>query len=126
MSTQLRLSTTSRGTATVVSVGGEIDLGTAGELGDHLLTATRHAGPDLVLDLTDVSFMDSTGLKVLLAAHKRVQLVGGHLALAAAGRSVRKVLTVTGLDQTFLVAETVDEAVAALHPDGAPQAAAGD
>jgi anti-sigma B factor antagonist len=124
MSTQLTLSTTSRENATVVSVGGEIDLGTAGELSDHLVTAMQQSGPDLVLDLADVSFMDSTGLKVLLATHKRVQLDGGHLALAAAGRSVRKVLTVTGLDQTFLMVETVDEAVAALRPDGAAQPAA--
>jgi anti-sigma B factor antagonist len=126
MSTQLTLSTTSRANATVVSVGGEIDLGTAAELGDHLVTAMQDAGPDLVLDLADVSFMDSTGLKVLLAAHQRLQRVGGHLALAAAGRSVRRVLTVTGLDQTFLVAETVGEALAALHPDAAPRAAASD
>jgi len=125
MSTQLTLSTTSRDHTAVVSVGGEIDLGTAAELGDHLVAAMQQAGPDLVLDLSDVSFMDSTGLKVLLAAHKRLQLVGGHFALAAAGRSVRKVLTVTGLDQTFPVAETVDEALAALHP-ATPQAAASD
>ncbi len=115
MSTQLTLSTTLRGNATVVSVGGEIDLGTAGELGDHLVSAMEHSGTDLVLDLANVSFMDSTGLKVLLATRKRAQLVGGQLALAAAGRSVRKVLSVTGLDQTFQIADTVDEAVAALR-----------
>jgi anti-anti-sigma factor len=124
MSTQLTLSTTSLANATVVSVGGEIDLGTAGELGDHLVSAMQDSGGDLVLDLADVSFMDSTGLKVLLATRKRAQLVGGHLALAAAGRSVRKVLSVTGLDQSFLMAETVDEAVAALRSASTPQAAA--
>jgi anti-anti-sigma factor len=123
MSTQLSLSTTAHDYAAVVSVGGEVDLGTAGELSDHVAAAMQQAGPHLVLDLADVSFMDSSGLKVLLATRKRVQLVGGHLALAAPGRSVRKVLSVTGLDQAFPVSDTVDEALAAVAAD-APQAAA--
>jgi anti-anti-sigma factor len=123
MSPQLSLTTSAHDCAVVVSVGGEVDLGTAGELSDYLVDAMRQAGPHLVLDLGDVSFMDSTGLKVLLATHKRVQLLGGHLALAAPGRSVRKVLAVTGLDQTFLVTDTVDEALAKVADD-TPAAAA--
>ena len=123
MPTQLSLTTTPHGSAAVVSVAGEVDLGTAGELSDHLAGAIQQAGPHLVLDLADVSFMDSTGLKVLLATHKRVRLLGGQLALAAPGRSVRKVLTVTGLDQTFLVRDTVDEALAAVNADAAQAAA---
>jgi anti-sigma B factor antagonist len=123
MPTQLSLSTTRHDAAAVVRVGGEVDLGTAGELSDHLAAATQQAGPHLVIDLTDVSFMDSTGLKVLLTTHKRQLLLGGHLALAGVGRSVRKVLTVTGLDQTFLLCDSVDEALAAVVDDSAQAAA---
>lgn len=123
MSTQLTLSTAPRENAAVVSVGGEIDLGSAGELSDYLVDAMQQTGPDLVLDLSDVTFMDSTGLKVFLATHRRLQLVGGRLALAGPGRPVRRVLTVTGLDQMFLLTETVDEALEALRSRDLPRAA---
>ena len=87
MSDELDLSTTSHGSVRVVSVEGEIDLGTAGELSEA--AACGHAGdrPSLVLDLSGVTFMDSTGLKVLLAVHKRAELAGGRLVLAAPARA---------------------------------------
>lgn len=124
MSGDLQLTTTRAGTCAVVSVGGEVDLGTAGQLSDQAVAALE-ATADLVLDLGGVSFMDSTGLKVLLVVQRRVQLAGGHLALAAPTRSVLKVLTVTGLDQTFTIRDTVVEAVQACTAEAAaPEAAA--
>ncbi|MGZ4610243.1 MAG: STAS domain-containing protein [Actinomycetes bacterium] len=114
MSGDLTLSTTAQDGCAVVSVGGEVDLGTATQLGDYAANALQEAGPSLVLDLTDVAFMDSTGLKVLLACHRRAQLAGGALGLAAPTRAVRRVLTVTGLDATFLVRDTVAQAVEAV------------
>jgi anti-sigma B factor antagonist len=94
----------------IVSVGGEVDLETASQLGDHALEALRDVSPHVLLDLTDVTFMDSTGLKVLLSIQRRADLAGGSFAIAGASRSVRKILTLTGLDQTFTIHETVDEA----------------
>jgi anti-sigma B factor antagonist len=123
MSGDLELSTTRDGTCAVVRVGGEVDLGTAGQLSDHAVAA-QQAATSLVLDLGGVTFMDSTGLKVLLAVHRRAQLSGGHLALAAPTRSVLKVLTVTGLDKTFTICDTVDDAVQACAAAAAPEAAA--
>jgi len=94
----------------IVSVGGEVDLETASQLGDHALDALRDVSPHVLLDLIDVTFMDSTGLKVLLSIQRRADLGGGSFAVAGASRSVRKILTLTGLDQTFTIHETVDEA----------------
>jgi len=94
----------------IVSVSGEVDLETASQLGDHALDALRDVSPHVLLDLTDVTFMDSTGLKVLLSIQRRADLAGGSFAIAGASRSVRKILSVTGLDQTFTIHETVDEA----------------
>jgi anti-anti-sigma factor len=112
MSGDLDLSTTREGSCAVVSVGGEIDPDTAGELADAALTAMREIGPSLVLDLSGVTFMDSTGLKVLLAVHQRAQLAGGRLVLAGATRPVKRVVSITGLDDTFVVRENVEAAVA--------------
>ena len=107
----------------IVSVGGEVDLETASQLGDHALEALRDVSPHVLLDLTDVTFMDSTGLKVLLAVQRRADLAAGSLAVAGTTRPVSKILALTGLDQTFALYDSV-EAVPALDPpvtdDGAP------
>jgi anti-anti-sigma factor len=112
MSGELDLSTTRDGPCAVVSVGGEIDPGTASELSEAALSAMREIGPSLVLDLSGVTFMDSTGLKVLLAVHQRAQLAGGRLVLAGATRSVQRVVSITGLDETFEARDNVEAAVA--------------
>jgi anti-anti-sigma factor len=126
----LDLSTSHDQDRAVVSVGGEVDLETASQLGDHALAALQDVSPHLVLDLTGVTFMDSTGLKVLLSIQRRADLAGGSFALAGAGNSVRKVLSLTGLDQTFAIYETLSDvpaspAAAAIPPlsgDAAPTA----
>lgn len=103
----LDLSTSELGGRAVVSVDGEVDLETAPQLGDHALNALRTVSPHLVLDLTKVSFMDSTGLKVLLTIQRRAELADGSFAVAGSSRSVRKVLALTGLDQTIRLCDSV-------------------
>ena len=109
----LALSTHQVDDLAIVTVGGEVDLDTASQLGDHALDAVRDVSPHVVLDLTGVTFMDSTGLKVLLAIQRRVDLADGSFGVAGPSRSVRKILALTGLDQTFALYETVDEATTA-------------
>jgi anti-sigma B factor antagonist len=110
----LLLSTTVHGPSSVVRVSGEIDLETATQLGDHAMSAIQDHGPFLVLDLGRVSFMDSTGLKVLISTQRRAGLAGGVLSLASVPRPVFKVLSVTGLVDVFDIYDDVDAAVAAL------------
>ena len=112
MSGELDLSTTSKGTCAVVTVDGEIDLDNASDLSEVALAAMQEIGPSVVLDLSGVTFMDSTGLKVLLAVHKRAELAGGRLVLAGPTRSVNRVVGITGFDQMFTVCEDVTAALA--------------
>ena len=112
MAEELDLSTTIQGSCAVVSVVGEIDLGTAGRLSEAAVAAVQQIGPNLVLDLSGVTFMDSTGLKVLLAVHKRAELSGGRLVLAGPTRSVDRIVKITGFDQTFAVCDDVESAIA--------------
>jgi anti-anti-sigma factor len=109
---ELILSTERRGTSAVVAVDGEIDLGTAGQLRDHLTECIRDETRDIVLDLSAVTFMDSTGLQVLIATQRRLEPLGGRLRLVGLRSGVAKVLKVTGLDQTFPAYESVDAAIA--------------
>lgn len=114
MSGDLDLSTSAREGCAVVRVAGEVDLGTASQLDDYVTGAMQESGPHLILDLSAVSFMDSTGLKVMLACHRRARLGGGALGLSGPSTTVRRLLTLTGLDQTFIIGETVDEVATAL------------
>lgn len=91
----------------VVIVRGELDLATAPQLEEAVLPAVR-AGRDTVIDLRDLEFMDSTGVRVMVAAHLAAQEHGGRLAVvrAHAGTPVHRVLEVSGLDS---VLEMVDD-----------------
>ncbi len=103
---ELKVSTWSQGERTVLSVAGEIDLYTAPRLHGELVAALARDYPvRLVVDMSGVEFCDSTGMNVLLAAHRRAHEHGGDLELAAPRAPVRKILQVTGLESVFTVTD---------------------
>jgi anti-sigma B factor antagonist len=105
----LQLSTRSLDGRALVTVGGEVDLDSAAQLHDHAVEAVRDVSPHLVLDLSGVSFMDSTGLKVLVSLQRRTDLAQGSLVLVGTARPVRRILALTGLDQTFALYDMLDQ-----------------
>jgi len=98
---------------TVVSVAGELDAHSAPALEAELDPVTAVAGARVVVDLTDVAFIDSTGLGVLVATLKHVREVDGHLHVVVSRPRVLKVFTLTGLDAVIALHPTLDEALAA-------------
>ena len=100
------------GKASVLAIKGEIDVSTAPELRDRLLTVAQNGQRVVVVDLSEVTFLDSTALGVLVSGLKRLRADGGDLRLVVTGRSVSKVLEITGLVEVFSIFETVDAAVA--------------
>lgn len=100
---------------TVITVGGELDLVTAGELEDFVCRA-RRPGDQVVLDLAGVGFLDCSGLRALLRVHQDVLSDGGASRLAAPERIAGRVLAITGVDRYIQVhatrAEAVEEALA--------------
>jgi anti-anti-sigma factor len=100
-----------RGAVTIVRLGGELDLYNAGEIRTALGTVIA-AGPDrVVVEMSQVEFIDSTALGVLIEA--RSTLGRGGLALAALQIATRRALEVSGLDRHLPVHDSVDEALAA-------------
>jgi len=89
----------------VLSVAGEIDLYTAPTLQAELTAALRAGHVWLIVDMERVDFCDSTGINVLLAAHRQAREHGGELQLARPGTATRRVLQVTGLESVFTVLE---------------------
>lgn len=96
----------------VLAVGGEIDVYSAPELREKLLELSHADHTTAVVDLSDVSFVDSTGLGVLVSGLKRFREAGGDLRLVVTQPQILKVLEITGLSTVFAVRATVDEAVA--------------
>ncbi|MFB4295225.1 STAS domain-containing protein [Actinomadura sp. NTSP31] len=87
---------------TVVSVAGELDLATAGTLDEHLSEAIGADGPPrVVVDVTGMTFCDSSGLNVLIRASKRIAAMRGRFVLVRPTERVRNVLRVTGLERVF-------------------------
>ena len=100
---ELKVTTRSQGDHTVISVAGEIDLYTAPKLQSELTAALAASPARLIVDMSQVDFCDSTGINVLLAAHRQTRERGGELQLAGPGSATRKVLQVTGLESVFTV-----------------------
>ena len=95
----------------VVAVRGEIHVSTAPEFSEALTTAVAEGRTFLVLDLTDVEFIDSTGLSVLLNALRRVTRAGGRIALVCTNPTVLRLFEITRLDSTFDIVGTREEAL---------------
>jgi anti-sigma B factor antagonist len=103
---ELKVSTRTHGDHKVMSLTGEIDLYTAPGLQSELMTALGDGEVRLIIDMSGVDFCDSTGINVLLAAHRHASERGGELQLAGPGSAVRKVLQVTGLESVFAVIDS--------------------
>ncbi|MDD7967199.1 STAS domain-containing protein [Actinomycetospora lemnae] len=85
----------------VVVVGGDLDYDSHGRLDDAVGAALDDRPADLVVDLAEVTYCDSCGLRVLLGAHRRATEVGAAFALRGARGQPARALKLTGLDQVF-------------------------
>ena len=97
--------------AIVVSLAGELDLYNAEDVRAVLLECCAEEPSVLVLDLSEVTFIDSPALGVLIEARSRLADRNG-FRLAAPGLEIRRALEVSGLDQHFSVHDTVADALA--------------
>jgi anti-sigma B factor antagonist len=98
------------GAARVVRLGGEIDLYNAGEVRAALTEACAEAPEQVVVDLGEVEFIDSTALGVLIETRTKLKNRDGFL-LAAPGLETRRALEISGLDKLFTVHDTVPDAL---------------
>ena len=92
----------------VLRLAGEVDVATAPRLRDRLVQLINEGPPNVVVDLSGLSFIDSMGLGALVSGLKRARAHDGDLRLAGASDHVAKVLEITRLDQAFVVGETVE------------------
>ncbi len=97
----------------VIHVGGELDLANSGVFQHYLVAQLDGERTDVVVDLTDVGFLDSTALSALIVAYQKAQRIGAGLRLAGATGLARKVLDIAQLNLVLDVHDDVSEAVGA-------------
>jgi anti-sigma B factor antagonist len=85
----------------LVRVAGELDLHTSPQLRDHVYGLIGDPPVRIALELSDVAFMDSSSLGMLVCCLKRVRERDGRLVLVGVSGSPMKVLSLTGLDRVF-------------------------
>ena len=93
------------GRRAVVAVAGEVDIQTAADLQTAIATASNRA-LEIWVDLTDTTFMDSSGLHALVSARAHLIEAGRRLVLICPQGRVLRVLTLTGLDRLFEIHAT--------------------
>jgi anti-sigma B factor antagonist len=94
---------------TVVRVKGELDLHTSPQLRDHVIASIGEPPVRIALDLSGVSFMDSSSLGMLVTCLKRERERDGRLVLVAVSGPPMKVFSLTGLDRVFDLAPSTEE-----------------
>ncbi|MDT5025997.1 MAG: anti-sigma factor antagonist [Micromonosporaceae bacterium] len=108
---ELSLATRSVSDRVVLEIGGEIDVYTAPRVRERLVEMVGAGDAHIVVDLGRVDFLDSTGLGVLVGAHRRVRAGGGSLNLVCPHERLLKIFRITGLDTVFEIHSSVDDAI---------------
>jgi anti-sigma B factor antagonist len=105
--------TTARdGAVQLFALGGSLDIATSPSLRATLMEAADRAAHQIIVDLTHLEFLDSTGLGALIGAHKRAAEHDGTVLLVAQEGQILRLLRITGLLDVFAVYPTVDAALA--------------
>jgi anti-sigma B factor antagonist len=120
----LEVTTEAREGVTLVTLGGELDIYTVAGFRQDLEDVDPATQP-LVIDLTEVTLLDSSGLGALVSLLNRARSGEGQLGLICPHRRLRRVFEITGLRRAFVFGDDLDDVLGALAegPDGSGDAA---
>jgi anti-sigma B factor antagonist len=110
----VQVATENRGDAAVVALDGTIDGSSVGDAQAKILPQIA-PGCRLVLDMANLEYMSSAGLRMLLLIFRQVTGQGGKVALAGLSEEIRDTMSLTGFLDFFTTTETVEEALAAVR-----------
>jgi anti-sigma B factor antagonist len=94
----------------VIKLEGEVDVYTAPQLKQQMISLLESGTKQIVIDLTKVEYFDSTALGVLIGGLKRMRERDGNLSLICPNPRIRRVFEITGLDKVFDIYNSVDDA----------------
>jgi anti-sigma B factor antagonist len=113
---ELNATVEERDGAAVVRPSGDLDIASAAQLRSMLVEPLSRGRGRVVLDLTDVGFMDSSTLGVLVSVHKQANALRAAFSLVSAHSDFQRLFAITGLDRVLRTFRSVDEALAADAP----------
>lgn len=103
-----------------ITVSGELDIATVPYLRTVIDPAVRRGPvPSVILDISDLTFMDSTGLGLILACHQAAEERGGRLVIVNPARQVHRLLAATKVDAHIPVFWSIDDALASWDVENA-------
>lgn len=105
----MQIATTPGSDRYVITVSGEVDLATSPDLDTAIIGSVDSGAKSIVIDLKDVSFMDSSGLGVIVRGLKRCREADKDLDLVITSDRVLKVFGITGLDQVIPIHDSIED-----------------
>lgn len=106
----------------LVSVEGHLDLDTATEFQAHLANQLHHGRRHFLIDLSEVPFMDSSGMNIILRVYQEARNLPGSVHVINPRPAVRRVLELTGVSITVPISEKADDALELIDRQQAPGA----
>lgn len=103
-----------RGSVLILRPAGRVDSGTAGAFEARLVQAVTGSPASVVVDMVDLTYISSAGLRALLVAAKRAKPAGSRIVLASMATNIREVFDMSGFSTLFEIHPGAAEAVAAL------------
>lgn len=107
----LNWKTEQRSGATVLAASGRIDESTADAFKQYLLSAMETGPATAIIDLDEVEYMSSRGLRALTLAQRAGQGAGTTIVLARPNETMREILAISRYDMVFRVADTIEDAI---------------
>lgn len=107
---ELDIKTEAAGDATTLSISGEIDLHTSPQLRIRLQEILDKKATRLILDLTGVGYMDSSGVGTIVEAKRRADRGKSKIVLTGLQPRVRSLFEITQLDKFFTITENIEQA----------------
>lgn len=101
-----------RGDIKIIGLSGRLDVNTSPDVEERLMNILYQGEKQLVIDFSDLTYISSVGLRVLVSLAKYMQKAKGKLALAALNNHIQEIFTIAGFASIFSIYPTCDEAVA--------------
>jgi anti-sigma B factor antagonist len=113
----MELSSIQSSTVNVLKMSGSFDIYTAGEVREWIEKSTEKSPANIVVDMEEVDFIDSTGLATLVQGLKHAREMDGDIRLSGVQQPVRMVFELTRLDKVFEIYAQQTDAVQAFAPE---------
>lgn len=99
----------------IFHISGKLDVNTTSELEKNLQDAIHSGSTKLILDLKELEYISSAGIKVFLKVHKKLDSMKGDVVITSINKKIREIFSVSGLDNYFVLTDNENEAIKALN-----------